>query len=141
LRPSSQPFDASLDRTDPAGREPVQNPPPRRKPEGARMLMGADVPVTFLRQNQFVPGQLIGVAEALACVVTQGDPPGLDELLVIHLPVRVDSAWRTLLLSGKLLQVATDTPAGKRFVMHIERVDEGRHKGAFAAFLQALAGP
>ena len=137
--PTSQPFDASLDRTDPVAPAPSQTP--RRKPEGARMLMGADVPVTFLRQNQFVPGHLTGIAEALACVVTQGDPPGLDEMLVIHLPVRVDSAWRTLLLSGKLLQVATDTPAGKRFVMHIERVDEGRHKGAFLAFLQALAGP
>ena len=137
-QPTSQPFDATLDRTDPVQREPSN---PRRKPEGARMLLGADVPVTFLRQEQFVPGHLIGIAAQLACVVTQSEAPGLDEVLVIHLPVRVANAWRTLLLTGKLLQVATDTAQGKRFVMHIERVDEGRHRGAFATFLQALAGP
>ena len=105
------------------------------------MLMAADVPVTFLRQNQFLPGQLIGIAEQLACVVTQSEAPDLDEHLVIHVPVRVGQTWRTVQLNGKLLQVATDTPAGKRFVMHIERVEEGRHKGAFRDFLQALRGP
>ena len=105
------------------------------------MLAAADIPVTFLRQNQLVPGHLTGIAEQLACIVTQAPPPDLDEVLVIHLPVRFADAWRTVQLTGKLLQVPTDTPAGKRFVMHIERVDDGRHKGAFQAFLQALSGP
>ena len=137
VQPSSQPFDPSADRTDPADLVPIRP----RKPEGARMLVAADVPITFLRQNQLVPGQLIGIAEQLACVVTQGDAPDLDEVIVIHLPVRVENAWRTVQLTGKLLQVTTDTPTGKRFVLHIERADEGRHKGAFRAFLQALKGP
>lgn len=135
--PSSKPFDASLDPTDPSDRHQAH----ARKAEGARMLVAADVPVTFLRQNQFVPGHLVGIAEQLACVVTLGEAPDLDEQLVIHLPVRFDHAWRTVQLSGKLLQVATDTAAGKRFVMHIERTEEGRHKGAFAEFLRALHGP
>ncbi len=135
-QPGSQPFDAiQQEQTDPTA------PPPARKPEGAGMLVAADVPVTFVRQNQFVPGHLTGIAEQLACVVTSGGAPGLDEQLVIYLPVRVDGVWRTVQLAGKLLQVATEVAAGKRFVMHIERTDEGRYKGAFHTFLQALRAP
>lgn len=136
-RPSSQPFDGLAERTDPADRPRA----PARKSESGRMLAAADVPVTILRQNQFLPAQLTGIAEQLACVVTQGEAPDLDEQLVIHLPVRVDNAWRSVQLVGKLLQVATDTPSGKRFIMHIERADEGRHRGAFRAFLAGLDAP
>lgn len=105
------------------------------------MMYAPHVPVTFLRRNRFVPAELVGLAEQLAAVVTKDDPPDLDELLVIHLPVRHEGVWRTVHLSGKLLQVATETAEGKRFVMHIERTDEGRHKDAFRAFLQGLAQP
>ncbi len=135
-QPTSQSFHLGPEKTEAV--TPAR--PAARKPEGAGMLVAADVPISYVRQNQFVPGQLTGIAEQLACVVTAGDPPGLDELLVIYLPVRVDGVWRTVQLAGKLLQVATDVPAGKRFVMHIERADEGRHKGAFRSFLQALHG-
>ena len=118
-----------------------QVPPMRRQPDSARMLYVPNVPVTFLRHNRFVPAELVGLAEQLAALVTTDDAPDLDEPLTIHLPVRLDDQWRTVLLLGKLLQVATETAEGKRFVMHIERVEEGRFKGAFRAFLHGLIRP
>ncbi len=136
-QPVSTPFAGFVEHTAPSA-------PPSAKPrrqDSARLLAAADVPITYLRENQFYAGQLTGIAEQLACVVTQGVPPGLDEVLVIHLPVRVEQTWRSVQLVGRLLQIATDTPSGKRFVMHIERVEEGRHKGAFQSFLSALTGP
>lgn len=140
-QPSSEPFGKSLEptQTDVAHSSPLT--PPRRKAEAARMLVATDVPVTFLHRNHFVPARLIGIAEQLAAVLTQQQAPDLDELLVIHLPVRANNVWRTVNLSGKLLQVAADTPDGKRFVMHIERLEEGRHKGVFREFLLSLSAP
>lgn len=147
LQPASQPFNATMEATlrddrPPQTHAPAQPPqgPQRRQPDAARMLHVPDVPVTFLRRNQFVPARLVGLAEQLAALVTSEEAPDLDEVLVIHLPVRTQDAWRTVHLTGKLLQIPADTPDGKRFVMHIERLDEGRHKGAFKAFLAALSG-
>jgi hypothetical protein len=106
------------------------------RPLGKRMLHTIDVPVSFLRQHQFVPGRAVAISAQAVAVVTHDEPPLLDEALVVHLPVAVDGIFKTVYLNGRLLQVAQDTPAGRRFVMHIERVEEGTAKGAFRGFLE-----
>lgn len=105
----------------------------------SRVMRPVETPVTFLRRNQFVPGRVVGLALLAVAVVTDEPPPELDEPLTINLPVAIDGVYRTIYLSGKLLQVATDTEQGRRFVMHIERVEEGKHRGAFKQLLAALA--
>lgn len=101
-----------------------------------RMMMATDLPVTFMRHNQLFAGRLTSLAKQVAIVVTRETPPELDEPILLNMPIEVQGSYRTIYLSGKLLQIATDVPAGKRFVLHIERVDEGKHKGAFEAFLE-----
>lgn len=105
----------------------------------SRVMRPVEVPVTFVRRNQFVPGRLVGIAQLAVAVVTEDTPPELHEPLVINLPVAVDGVYRTIYLSGKPLQVATETDQGRRFVMHIEKVEEGKHKGVFKQMLAAAA--
>ncbi len=121
---------------------PVAPPPAAPAPEqdSGRLLAPANVPITYVRDNRFCTGQLTAIGEHVACVVTPGAPPEPGEVLVIQLQVRVDADWRSMQLTGRTHRVATDTPEGKRFVMHIERIEEGSQIGAFQAFLSGLKG-
>ncbi len=105
-----------------------------------RVMRNASVPVTFVRQNQIIPGRIVSIAQQAVAIVTEDAPPELDEPLVVNMPVLVEGTYRTIYLSGKLLQIAVDTEQGRRFVMHIERVEEGKSKGAFKNFLSELQG-
>jgi hypothetical protein len=112
-----------------------------RRPAAAdpRAMRAADVPVTFMRKNQFVPGRVVAVAHAVLAIITEDTPPVMDEVLVINVPVLVDGMYRTVYLDGKMVQLPQDTEHGKRFVMHIERIEEGKCKGAFRDFVDSLA--
>lgn len=112
-----------------------------RRPTAAdpRALRVTDVPVTFMRKNQFVPGRVVAVAHAAVAIITEDTPPVMDEPLVINVPILVEGIYRTVCLDGKLVQLPQDTEHGKRFVMHIERIEEGKCKGAFRDFVDSLA--
>jgi hypothetical protein len=107
-------------------------------PAGRRLLKPVDVPVSYVRDQRFSAARAVGLSAQAVAVVTQGEPPGLDEPLVVHLPVASGGMFSTLYLNGKLLQVAHETAEGRRFVMHIERVDEGAFEGVFAGLLAQL---
>jgi hypothetical protein len=103
-----------------------------------KAMRPVDLPCTFQRKNLFVAGWVVGIGQQACAIVTDAEPPKLDEPLVVNMPVPVGGAWRTVYLNGKLLQVAQDTAKGKRFVMHIENVDEGRYAGSFRDYLTAI---
>ena len=122
-----------------AGVIPASSPGPGKPNDDKRPLRITDTPVTFVRQNQFFAGRLTSVAKQVAIIVTRETPPELDEPITVNMPIEVDGIYRTIFLSGKLLQIPTEVTGGKRFVLHLERVDEGKHKGAFQAFLDTAA--
>ncbi len=123
-----------------AGLTPGPGTPPRvgKAPvPDAKAIQNVNVPVTFVHKNVMVPGRMTGIGAQAAVVVTDETPPTLDEAVVINLPLLVKGTYRTVYLSGKLLQIGTPTDEGMRFMLHIEKCEEGNHKGAFAAFLAA----
>lgn len=109
-----------------------------RSDSDSKVMRSTQIPVTFVRKNQFIPGHIVSIAQQAVAIVTEDQPPELDEPLVVNMPVLIEGVYRTIYLSGKLLQVAQDTDQGRRFVMHIERVDEGKWRGAFKNFLTEL---
>lgn len=124
-----------------SGVTPGPGTPPRvGKPPlpDAKAIQNVNVPVTFVHKNNvMVAGRVTGIGAQAAVVVTDETPPSLDEPVVINLPLLVKGSYRTVYLSGKLLQIGTPTDEGMRFVLHVEKCEEGNHKGAFAAFLAA----
>jgi len=140
LKPGSGPISAGASIAV-AGVVPASSPGPGKPGDDKRPLRLADTPVTFVRQNQFFAGRLTSVAKQVAIVVTRETPPELDEPITVNMPIEIEGVYRTIFLNGKLLQIPTEVTGGKRFVLHLERVDEGKYKGAFQAFLDTAPKP
>lgn len=132
--------------TDEIGQEPAAVPEMavmrRRRPQDnvARPMVAATVPVTYDHQGKMGRGVVVAVSAQVVAVVTNDSAPNLDDAVVLHMPIRDRSGPVTVHLCGKLLQVCTETEQGPRFVLHIERVEEGLTKGAFVRLLDQLAG-
>lgn len=106
----------------------------------SQMMLHADFPVRFTVGAQLRSGHLVSLGAQAVAVITHEGAPELDEKVTVFLPIEMPEGPMILDLRGKLLQVVTQTDAGPRFVMHIERVQEGHHKGAFQRLLRSLAG-
>lgn len=103
-----------------------------------RIMLRVDHPVEYSHGDKLHVGRAVSIgAQAIAVVSTQ-ETPQLDEWVVIHVPLTGVDGDFTIYLCGRLLQVATETEQGPRFVLHIERVEEGRNLGAFQRFLERL---
>lgn len=128
-----------------------QEPRAVARPSGTghrRSSSGNFNPTVMLRAHHAVrysvgPSLRSGIAVAIGgqavAVVTHEGAPELDQPVIVFLPIELPEGPMVIDLRGKLLQVITDTEVGPRFVMHIERVEEGHHKGAFHRFLRSLA--
>ncbi len=109
---------------------------PRRQDRS--LLVRVDHPVAYERREQVFRGRAVSIGPQAIAVVTHEEQPQLDEWVVVHLPLGTREQPFTIYLCGKLLQVTTETELGPRFVMHIERVEEGRYPGSFQRFLEKL---
>ncbi len=148
-------FDMNGEPTD-VGRDvavPIGNPPRpvatvaeglrRRITSGnfdSQLMMHANFPVRFTVGAQLRSGHLVSLGAQAVAVITHEGAPELDQKVTVFLPVELAEGPMVLDLRGKLLQIVTETEAGPRFVMHIEKVEEGHHKGAFQRLLRSLAG-
>ena len=115
----------------------------RRAPSAnfdSQMMLHADFPVRFTVGAELRSGHLVSLGSQAVAVITHEGAPELDQKVTVFLPVMMAEGPMVLDLRGKLLQVVTLTEAGPRFVMHIERVEEGHHPGAFQRLLHRLAG-
>lgn len=106
----------------------------------SQMMLHANFPVRFTVGSQLRSGHLVSLGAQAVAVITHEGAPELDQKVTVFLPVEMPEGPMVLDLRGKLLQVVTQTEAGPRFVMHIEKVEEGHHKGAFHRLLRSLAG-
>lgn len=106
----------------------------------SQMMLHANFPVRFTVGSQLRSGHLVSLGAQAVAVITHEGAPELDQKVTVFLPVEMPEGPMVLDLRGKLLQVVTETDAGPRFVMHIEKVEEGHHKGAFHRLLRSLAG-
>ncbi|MSQ82182.1 MAG: hypothetical protein EXR77_04585 [Myxococcales bacterium] len=131
--------------TDNLGARPVERPEMavmRKKPSrrnDVHQMVAATIPVTYEYRSRQGRGLVIAISTQAVAVVTTDDAPQLDEQVVLHLPLADRTGPIIIHLCGKLLQVMTETEQGPRFVLHIERVEEGQAKGAFLRALNDLA--
>lgn len=133
----------------PTGQNPVTAPElnpgggparPSQRRHDRSLLVRVDHPVAYERREKVFRGRAVSIGPQAIAVVTHEEQPQLDEWVVVHLPLGTREQPFTIYLCGKLLQVTTETELGPRFVMHIERVEEGRYPGSFQRFLEKL-GP
>lgn len=117
----------------------VMNKRSARNDHGRRMV-AATIPVSFDYLGQSGRGLVISMSMQAVAVVTNGEAPELDVPVVLHLPLVDKGAPMIVHLCGKLLQIMTETDQGPRFVLHIERIEEGQNKGAYERALAALSG-
>ncbi|MSP91469.1 MAG: hypothetical protein EXR79_06650 [Myxococcales bacterium] len=103
-----------------------------------KVMRPVDLPITYQRKNLLIPARLVGLGQVACAIVSEADSPNMDEQLTVNLAIPVAGVWRTVYLNGKLLQSATETDQGRRFVMHIEKAEDGRHEGAFRNYLVAI---
>ncbi len=131
--------------TDNLGNRPVERPNMavmrRRGPSRSetRHMVAATIPVSYDHGGRQGRGMVIAISPEAAAVVTTDIAPQLDEPVVLHLPLADKTGPIIVHLCGKLLQITTETEQGPRFVLHIERVEEGQSKGAFMRALDQLA--
>ena len=131
--------------TDNLGARPAERPEMavmRKKPSrrnDVHQMVAATIPVTYEYRSRQGRGLVIAISTQAVAVVTTDDAPQLDEQVVLHLPLADRTGPIIIHLCGKLLQVMTETEQGPRFVLHIERVEEGQAKGAFLRALDHLA--
>ncbi|MBM4345119.1 MAG: hypothetical protein FJ100_17245 [Deltaproteobacteria bacterium] len=131
--------------TDNLGARPVERPNlavmRRRGPARSetRHMVAATIPVSYEHGGRLGRGMVIAISPEAAAVVTNDVAPQLDEPVVLHLPLADQTGPVIVHLCGKLLQITTETDQGPRFVLHIERVEEGQSKGAFFRALDQLA--
>lgn len=104
------------------------------------VMLRANHPVRYSVGAQLRSGRAVAIGGQAVAVVTHEGAPELDQPVIVFLPIELPEGPMVIDLRGKLLQLITDTEAGPRFVLHIERVEEGHHKGAFHRFLRSLAG-
>lgn len=104
------------------------------------VMLRANHAVRYSVGAQLRSGRAVAIGSQAVAVVTHEGAPELDQPVIVFLPIELPEGPMVIDLSGKLLQLITDTEAGPRFVLHIERVEEGHHKGAFHRFLRSLAG-
>ncbi len=131
--------------TDNLGTKPIERPnmavmrrrgPPR---SDTRQMVAATIPVSYEHGGRQGRGMVIAISQEAAAVVTTDIAPELDQAVVLHLPLADQTGPVIVHLCGKLLQITTETDQGPRFVLHIERVEEGQSKGAFFRALDQLA--
>ncbi|MBI5610845.1 MAG: hypothetical protein HY902_18345 [Deltaproteobacteria bacterium] len=115
-------------------------PKPAQRRHDRSLLVRVDHPIAYERRERVFRGRAVSIGPQAIAVVTHEEQPQLDEWVVVHLPLGTREQPFTIYLCGKLLQVTTETELGPRFVMHIERVEEGRYPGSFQRFLEKL-GP
>ncbi len=120
-----------------------------RKPDtkaDPRVLQSVDLPVTWVRRHQLVAGTLVGLSQQRAALLSVGPGPDTAEPVLIYVPMPVAGVWQTITLMGRLHQPVQPAPAPEgqepakdaiRFVVAIERVDEGKFPGALTEFLTA----
>ena len=99
-----------------------------------------NIPVTYELDNRFVAGQIVAAAPLAVEIITTAAAPQLDQNLTVNMPVPVDKAYATVYLIGKLLRVPEPRDEGSSFVLHIERVLEGKNEGAYSNFLASAHG-
>jgi hypothetical protein len=104
------------------------------------VMLRANHAVRYSVGAQLRSGRAVAIGGQAVAVVTHEGAPELDQPVIVFLPIELPEGPMVIDLRGKLLQLITDTEAGPRFVLHIERVEEGHHKGAFHRFLRSLAG-
>ena len=102
-------------------------------PENATVAVQA--PVTYELDGRFVPGTMVSAAPLAVEIHSTDQVPQLDQKLVLNMAVHDDQRWRTIYLMGKLLRVPERRGGGQSFVLHIERVHEGKLPGAYNRFL------
>lgn len=132
--------------TVPVGQQPRPAPAggdQRRGPSGdfnPTVMLRANHAVRYSVGGKLCSGRAVAIGGQAVAVVTHEGAPELDQPVIVFLPIELAEGPMVIDLRGKLLQVVTETELGPRFVMHIERVEEGHHKGAFHRFLRSLAG-
>jgi len=101
-------------------------------------LVDVDVPITYLHNEQYVGGKVVAVSSRNVRVETEAPPPGMQDPVMVCLPVASDGALRTVYLVGKLAGEPELHGRTTIFSLQIERVEEGRRKGVFDAFLDKV---
>lgn len=102
-----------------------------------RVMQNVDLPMTWLRHHQLAAGTLVGLSTVRAAVVSSLPGPDPHEPVVLNVPVPVDGVWQPITLIGRLQPGASADGDTVRFVVAVERVDEGKHPGALQQFLLA----
>ncbi len=99
-----------------------------------------DVPITYEIDSRFVVGRMVAAAPLAVEIETNDQAPQLEQQLIVNMPVEVENAWGTVYLVGKLLRVPEERGEEQVFVLHIERVLEGKHQGSYGRFLASSHG-
>ncbi len=113
---------------------------PEGEAEQEQSSVAVDVPVTYELDSRFMVGRIVAAAPLAVEIETTERPPQLEQQLIVNMPVEVEREWGTVYLIGKLLRVPEERGNEKVFVLHIERLLEGKHEGAYGRFLAQTSG-
>lgn len=112
-------------------------PPEAERIVDPRVMQTVDLPMTWVRHHQLVAGSLVGLSTLRAAVTTTLPGPDPHEPVVLYVPVPVAGIWHTVGLIGRLQPGSSTEGDTLRFVVAVERVDEGKQTGALQQFLLA----
>jgi hypothetical protein len=122
------------------GQRPISDVAPPEGDEGEQGIVAVDVPVTYELDSRFVVGRIVAAAPLAVEIETSEQAPQLEQQVTVNMPVEVEQEWATVYLMGKLLRVPEERGDERIFVLHIERVVEGKYEGAYGRFLAATHG-
>ncbi len=100
-----------------------------------RQMVKLDVPVTYEYDNRFVPARLVSAEARALLLQTRDVTPGSDEEIVVNIPIDVEGVFRTVYVRGRLLRAAEEANGVSRFLLHVDKLNEGKHAGAFEQLL------
>jgi len=100
-------------------------------------MQTVDLPMTWVHHHQLVPGTLVGLSTLRAAVASTLPGPDPHEPVVLYVPIPVAGIWHTVGLIGRLQPGSSADGDLLRFVVAVERVDEGKQAGALQQFLMA----
>ena len=109
-----------------------------REEPAAQGSVKVDIPITYEMDNRFAVGQVVAAAPLAVEIRTSDQAPQFEQSLVVNMPIEIDKAFTTVYLVGKLLRVPEHDDRGSVFVLHIERVIEGKNEGAYGRFLAGV---
>lgn len=94
-----------------------------------------DVPVSYELDSRFHGAVMLAAAPLAVEISTLERPPQLEQQIIVNVPVERDGAYQTVYLQGKLLKSPERREDDVRFLLHVERVLEGKNEGAWTDFL------